>query len=116
MANFNRVQLLGRLTGDPEDKTKFGGKSLAVFSVATNHKYRDGEELKEVPCFVEIACFGSQADSCLKALRKGSQVFLEGYLKYSEFTQDGKKRKKLSVVANTVQFLEKSKPKDDWPL
>jgi len=42
-----------------------------------------------------------------QSLRKGHQVFIEGHLKFDQWTsQDGQKRSKLSVVVDNFQFLE----------
>jgi single-strand DNA-binding protein len=74
--------------------------------LAVNRKYKAGEEWKEEVCFVDITVWGKQAENCAEYLSKGRPVFIEGRLQFSTWeTDDGQKRNKLEVVANTVQFL-----------
>ena len=37
MLTFNKILLLGHLTGDPEQKTTTNNKTVTTFGVATNH-------------------------------------------------------------------------------
>ena len=105
MANFNKVMLMGNLTRDPELRYTPNGASVANFGLATNRKYKVGDELKEEVCYVEITVWGKQGENCAKYLSKGRPAFIEGYLKFSTWESDGQKRNKLEVVANLVQFL-----------
>ncbi len=106
MASFNKVLLMGNLTRDPELRFTSNGSALAKFGLAVNRKYKAGEEWKEEVCFVDITVWGKQAENCAEYLSKGRPVFIEGRLQFSSWeTDDGQKRNKLEVVANTVQFL-----------
>ena len=115
-ANFNSVQLMGRLCFDPSEKPLEEGKKLVGFRMAINHKYKQKGEWKQTTCFVEVKAWDNLAETC-KNLRKGSLVFLEGYLKNREFSEDGKKKTILEVTARQVKFLdqmEKIEPGDDF--
>ena len=106
MASFNKVMLMGNLTRDPELRFTPNGAAVANFGLATNRKYKVGDDLKEEVCYVEITVWGKQGENCAEYLSKGRSAFIEGYLKFSKWeTDDGQKRNKLEVVANTVQFL-----------
>ena len=105
MASFNKVMLMGNLTRDPELRFTPNGAAVANFGLATNRKYKVGDELKEEVCYVEITVWGRQGENCAEYLSKGRPAFVEGYLKFSTWESDGQKRNKLEVVANTVQFL-----------
>ena len=97
---------MGNLTRDPELRFTSNGSALAKFGLAVNRKYKAGEEWKEEVCFVDITVWGKQAENCAEYLSKGRPVFIEGRLQFSTWeTDDGQKRNKLEVVANTVQFL-----------
>ncbi|NIQ01009.1 MAG: single-stranded DNA-binding protein [Nitrospinaceae bacterium] len=109
MANFNKVFLMGNLTRDPELRFTPSGSALAKFGLAVNRKYKSGEEWKEEVCFVDITVWGKQGENCAEYLSKGRPVFIEGRLQFSSWeTDEGQKRNKLEVVANTVQFLGRS--------
>ena len=58
-------------------------------------------------CFIDINAWGRLGEQVRNYLRKGSQAFIEGHLVFSEWqTQEGQKRNKLRVTADTVQFLD----------
>ena len=105
MASFNKVMLMGNLTRDPELRFTPNGAAVASFGLATNRKYKVGDELKEEVCYVAVTVSGEQGENCAKYLSKGRPAFVEGYLKFSTWESDGQKRNKLEVVANLVQFL-----------
>ena len=106
MASFNKVMLMGNLTRDPELRFLANGDAVASFGLAVNRKVKKGDVWEDDVCFVEITVWKKQAENCAEYLSKGRPAFIEGYLKFSKWeTDDGQKRNKLEVVANTVQFL-----------
>jgi single-strand DNA-binding protein len=107
MANLNKVLLIGRLTQDPELKYTPAGAAVCDFRLATSRVYTtpDGERRDE-PCFIDIAVWRRQAETCAQYLKKGSEIFVEGYLTLDRWeAPDGQKRSKLRVTALRVQFL-----------
>ena len=114
MANYNRVLLMGNLTRDPEMRFSAGGgrdgsgSAICKFGLAVNRTWKNqsGEKQEEV-CFVDITVFGRTAENCNEYLRKGRPVFIEGRLNYDQWDdrETGKKRSKLEVIAENVQFL-----------
>jgi len=105
MASFNKVMLMGNLTRDPELRYTSNGSAVTSFGLAVNRKFKQGDEWKEDVCFVDITVWGKQGENCAEYLSKGRPAFIEGRLQYSTWESDGKKKSKLEVVANTVQFL-----------
>ena len=105
MASFNKVMLMGNLTRDPELRYTPNGSAVASFGLAVNRKFKQGDELKEDVCFVDITVWGKQGENCAEYLSKGRPAFIEGRLQYSTWESDGQKKSKLEVVANAVQFL-----------
>jgi len=108
--NYNKIQLAGHLTRDPEVKP-VGTGSVAKFGLAVNRKWKDGNgETKEEVIFVDVECWGRTAENVGAYLAKGGGAFIEGRLKMDQWTDaDGQKRTKFMVVADSVQFLD-SKP------
>lgn len=107
MASFNKVILLGNLTRDPETRTTAGGLTIAKLGLAVSRVYstKDGER-KEETTFVDVDCFGKQAEVIAKYCRKGKPLMIEGRLKLDQWeAQDGTKRQKLGVVLETFQFI-----------
>ncbi len=108
MTGFNKVILIGNLTKNPELRYTPNGTPVASFGLAVNRKYRQNEELKEEVCFVDIVVFGKQAEHCGQYLGKGQGVIVDGRLQQRRWeTDDGQKRSKHEVVAQTVTFLPK---------
>ena len=61
MAGFNKVILIGNLTRNPELRYTPNGTPVASMGLAVSRRYKQGEELKEEVCFVDIIVFGKQA-------------------------------------------------------
>jgi len=108
---FNKVILIGNLTRDPELRYTPQGTSVCNFGLAVNRKYRQGEEMKEEVTFINIVVFGKQADTCGQYLSKGSPVLIEGRLRENRWeTEDGQKRSKHEVIAESFKFLPRKQP------
>jgi len=107
MASINRVVLVGNLTRDPELRTTPNGKSVCTLGLAVNEKYKnDAGEWIEKPNYFDIVVWGAQGESCAQYLSKGRQIAVDGRLSFRSWeAQDGSKRSKVEVIANTVQFL-----------
>ena len=106
MASFNKVVLIGNLTRDPELRYTPNGQAVCDFSIAINRKYTVNGQEKDDVCFVDVVVWAKQAESCGKYLHKGSSVFVEGRLRNDTWEdKEGRKRSKLRVTAERVQFL-----------
>ncbi|GKS65042.1 single-stranded DNA-binding protein [Nitrospira sp.] len=108
MAGFNKVILMGNLTRNPELRYTPNGTPVASFGLAVSRRFKQGEDLKEEVCFVDIVVFGRQAEHCGQYLSKGNGAIIEGRLQQRRWeTEDGQKRSKHEVVAQTVTFMPK---------
>jgi len=106
-ASLNKVFLAGNLTRDPELKKMGTGKAVAKFSLAVNRAYTDNDGKKQdETCFVDVVCWNRLAEVCSEYLHKGSAALIEGRLDMHTWKgEDGKKRSKLEIVAQNIQFL-----------
>lgn len=106
MASHNRVILLGNLTRDIEVRYLQSGMAVADIGVAVNdrRKNQQGEWVEETT-FVDVTLWGRTAEVASEYLNKGSQIFIEGRLKYDTWEKDGQKRSKLSVVCERMQMV-----------
>lgn len=95
---MNRVQLIGRLTKDPE--LRYTDKNIAIcsFTIAINR-------INEESDFIPIKVFNKLAENSFKYLKKGSLVGIVGSIKTSNYEKDGKKIYKTEIIANSVEFL-----------
>jgi len=108
MTSFNKVILLGNLTRDPEVRYTPNGIAVASFAIAVNRKYKQGDETKEEVSYIDIVVFGKQAESCGQYINKGDSVLIDGRLQQRRWeTEEGQKRNKLEVVAQSVNFMPK---------
>lgn len=104
--SWNKTELLGNLTRDPELRYIPSGTAVATFGIATNRTYvTEGEKREEVD-FHKIVAWGKLAELCNKLLKKGSRVFISGRLQYREWeTQEGQKRRDAEIVMEDMILL-----------
>ena len=108
MVGFNKVILIGNLTRHPELRYTQSGTPVAKFGLAVSRRFCQEEEQKEEVCFVDIVVFGKQAEHCGQYLSKGNGAVIEGRLNLRQWeTEDGQRRSKHEVVAQSVTFLPK---------
>ena len=106
MSDTNTVIMTGNLTRKPELRYTPKGTGIADFGLASNRRYKQGDDLKEEVCFIDVTVFGSTAVAVASHLDKGRKVLVEGRLQFRSWeTEAGQKRSKLEVVAERVNFL-----------
>jgi single-strand DNA-binding protein len=105
---INRVVLVGRLTREPELRALPSGASVCGLRVACNSSHRDSEgTLIERPHFFDVSVYGAAAESVGNYMHRGRRVGIDGRLEWREWeTADQQKRQAVSIVADTVQFLD----------
>jgi single-strand DNA-binding protein len=105
---INRVVLVGRLTREPDLRSLPSGTSVCALRVACNSSRRDPEgELREKPNYFDVDVYGAAAESVSNYMHKGSRVGVDGRLEWREWeTSEQQKRQTVSIVADTVQFLD----------
>ncbi|HEY8342120.1 MAG TPA: single-stranded DNA-binding protein [Calditerricola sp.] len=104
---INRVILIGNLGNDPETKYTQGGMAVTTIRLATTsvRKDRDGNTQERTE-WHRVKFFGKLAEIAGEYLRKGSQVYVEGSIRYSEHTgDDGQKRYYTDIIADEMQML-----------
>lgn len=107
MASYNKVTLLGNITRDPQLRYTPNQTAVIELGLATNRKYKkqDGTQCEDV-CFVDCVCYGKQAETLNKYVKKGDPIFVDGRLVFDSWTaQDGSKRSRLRVAIESFQFL-----------
>lgn len=85
--NLNQVQLIGRITRDPELRAMPSGSAVVKFGLATNYSYKDKNQQKvETTQFHNCVCFGPLAEKVIAPYaKKGQEVFLQGRIEYREW-------------------------------
>jgi single-strand DNA-binding protein len=105
---INRVVLVGRLTRDPELRALPSGTSVCGLRVACNSSHRDADgELIERPNYFDVSVYGAPGESVSRYMHRGSRVAIDGRLEWREWeTAEQERRQAVSIVADTVQFLD----------
>ena len=108
MPALNRVQLIGYLGKEPENRFTPNGKKVAHFSLAVTQRRKSGNETKEYTEWVNVEAWGKLGEIASKYLKKGSLVYVEGRLKTDKYEDSKGETKYFSkVVAQLMQFLDK---------
>jgi len=106
--SINRVVLVGRLTRDPELRGLPSGVSVCGLRIACSSSRKDAEgDYHERPNYFDVSVYGGSAESVSRYMRRGSRVAIDGRLEWREWeTAEQQKRQAVSIVAETVQFLD----------
>jgi single-strand DNA-binding protein len=109
-SNINTVTLIGRLTRDPELRHTAGGTPVGSFSLAINSREKNSDgEWGDRADYFDVTVFGNQAETVAQYLGKGRLVGISGRLRQDRWeTQEGGKRSKVVVIANSIQFLDRA--------
>ena len=109
--NFNKVILVGRLTGDPQLRNIPSGQSVCSFGLATNRIWTDrktNEKQKKVE-FHNIVLWRRLAEIAGQYLTKGSLVLIEGRLQTRSWEdQSGNRRIRTEIVAERMQLAPRT--------
>lgn len=105
---INRVVVVGRLTREPEVRALPSGSSVCSLRLACNSSRREPDgTYSERPNYFDVSVFGATAENVAQYMHRGSRVGIDGRLEWREWeSSDGSKRQAVSIVADTVQFLE----------
>ncbi len=103
----NKVILVGNLGNDPDTKYTQGGMAVTRISLATTSVRNDREGNKQERTeWHRVVFFGKLGEIAGEYLRKGSQVYVEGEIRYDKYTgQDGVEKYTTDIVANEMQML-----------
>ncbi len=109
---MNNVQLIGRLTKNPETRQTNGGTTVVALRIAVERPKRNGEE--QPANYFTVIAFNGQADNAAQYLVKGREVAVSGRLEHREWETDGgSKRSTVEVIANGIDYLRHPLQKDD---
>lgn len=93
---MNTVQLIGRLTRDPEAKD-VNGKQVTSFSIAVNAG-------KDKAFFFDCEAWEKTAEFVAKHFTKGKLIAVEGRLIQERWEKDGQKHSRVKIGVGKVHF------------
>jgi len=104
----NKVILIGNLGKDPELTYTPSGLAVARFSMATTESRKNSEgEWTDQTEWHRIVLLGKRAEAAGQYLAKGSQIYVEGKIKYDSYEKDGVKRYTTDIIGNDMKMLGK---------
>jgi single-strand DNA-binding protein len=103
--NLNEVNLIGRLTRDPETRQlPSGNASVTNFTVAVNHSFSVNGERKEETAYIDCKAWNKTGELISKYCQKGREVRVTGRLQQESWEVEGNKRSKLVVLVRDISF------------
>jgi len=111
----NRVILIGRLGDDPKARYTPAGDAVVNFSIATNEAWKDKDSNPQVRTdWHRIVAWRQLAEFCIKYLKKGSRVYVEGRLRTRSWeNKEGNTSYVTEVVINHLQMLDNKPVEED---
>jgi single-strand DNA-binding protein len=104
---MNKIQLVGRLTKDPELSFLPGnGTAVTKFTLAVNRPHLDKTKPQEAD-FINCVCFGKRAEAIANYVQKGHQFGVSGRLQVNKYVdKEGHNRWSTDVVVEDFDFLQ----------
>lgn len=102
---MNSVQLVGRLTKEPDVKYTNGGSTIARFNLAVDRRFK--QEGQPDADFPSVVAFGKTAEFIEKYFHKGMKIGLIGRIQTGSYKdKDGKTVYTTDIIAENVEFVE----------
>ena len=113
--DLNKIQLIGRLTADPDVRVAEGRTPRAVVRFATNRVWKDaksGQTHREVE-FHALVMFGKLALVAQKHLKRADRLYVQGRVQTVQLTgKNGRRTSRVEVIAENIIMLGGAKAKE----
>ena len=111
---MNKVELIGRLTKEPELKLTANQTQFCNFTVAVDRRFKDANGQRQAD-FINCLAWRQTAVFIQKYFHKGNRIGLTGSIQTRSFDdQNGQKRFVTEVVIDEAEFVE-SQPAQTQP-
>ncbi|MBQ6017184.1 MAG: single-stranded DNA-binding protein [Clostridiales bacterium] len=106
---MNKVELVGRLTKDPEVKLTSNQTQFCNFTVAVDRRFKDANGQRQAD-FINCVAWRQTAVFIQKYFHKGNRIGLVGSIQTRSYDdqQSGQKRFITEVVVDEAEFVESS--------
>jgi single-strand DNA-binding protein len=102
MASINTFIFDGNLVRDPELRYTPKGAPVARYTVAVDHAFRVGNELRAETDFIPVTVYGAQAERDAKFLHKGHRVTVQA--RVHSWFDAAKQKGGFNFVAEVVKY------------
>ena len=111
---MNKVELVGRLTAEPELRYTESEKAYTRFTLAVNRKYKKDDESRDAD-FIPVVAWEKRAETICQYVKKGNRLGIVGRIQTGSYDkEDGSRGYTYDVIAEEFEFLE-SKGRDGRP-
>lgn len=101
---MNNVNLIGRLTKDPELRQSRSGTATLKFTLAVDRRFK--QQGQPDADFINCLAFGKSAETIAQYCHKGNKLSVTGRIQTGSYLkQDGTKVYTFDVVVNEFEFL-----------
>lgn len=105
---MNKVEIIGRLTKEPEVKLTQNETAFCNFTVAVDRKYKDANGQRQAD-FINCVAWRQTAQFIQKYFHKGSRIGICGSIQTRSYEKDGKTIFITEVLAEEAEFVETNK-------
>jgi len=103
---MNKVELIGRLTKEPEVKLTTNQTQFCNFTVAVDRRFKDANGQRQTD-FINCLAWKNTAVFIQKYFHKGNRIGLVGSIQTRSYDdQNGQKRFVTEVVVDEAEFVE----------
>lgn len=101
---------VGVVVADAEFKSFENGGGVGSVNLAFNRSFKDREGAwQKETSYVKAQIFGPKAEKFVQFAKKGTPIFVEGYLKQESWqTKEGDKRTTLVLNLNNFEIVQKT--------
>lgn len=111
---MNKVELIGRLTKEPEIKLTSNQTQFCNFTIAVDRRFKDANGQRQAD-FINCVAWKQTAIFIQKYFHKGNRIGLTGSIQTRSFDdQNGQKRFVTEVIVDEAEFVE-SQPSQTQP-
>lgn len=101
---MNRVELVGRLTKDPELRYTEKDVGICSFVIAVNRNFKNENDEYETD-FIFCKAFNKRAETISKYCQKGDLLGIEGSIRTGSYEKDGQRFYTTEIFTDNVSFL-----------
>lgn len=101
---MNTINLIGRLTKDPELRYSQSGVAICTFTLAVNRDFTNQNGEREAD-FIQCKAFKKTAENLANYQQKGSQIGVVGRLQTGSYEKDGQRVYTTDVMVDRIEFL-----------
>lgn len=105
---LNHIDIMGRLTADPELRRTSAGVAVVSFTIACDRDF--GQNGQKETDFIDCVAWRQTGEFVSKYFGKGRMIVVSGRLQIRSWTdKDGNKRRTAEIVADNVYFGDSKK-------